>query len=108
INNSSINAPAASLVDAVPTGLTLITPTLSLVGHGTLTARGNRIDWLGGLNTNQGITVTYQVSVPAFSAEVAPAFYNSAQVNNGAGTVTQSALWIGPRTTTYWLPMMIR
>jgi uncharacterized repeat protein (TIGR01451 family) len=108
INTSGMNAPALSLVDAVPTGLTLITPSLSLVGNGTLAAHGNRIDWLGGLNANQGITVTYQVSMPAFSAEVPPAFYNTAQINQGAGIVTQSELWIGPQTMTYWLPVMTR
>jgi uncharacterized repeat protein (TIGR01451 family) len=107
-NTGVMDAPDASVVNAIPTSLRLFTPTLALSGPGNTTLTGQRIDWQGVLSTGQAITLTYVVSTPAFTNDAVGAFYNAAQVDNGAGHVSQSELWVTPHTAVYYLPVLRR
>ncbi len=107
-NTSGVMAPSASVMNAVPFVLTLITPSLALTGGGVISATGNRINWAGGIDAGQSITVSYVVSLPRLSPFMPSTFYNAAEVNNGAGLLTQSALWITPQTRVYYMPLLSR
>ncbi len=107
-NTGTANAPDASVMNAIPTGLRLFTPTLTLSGPGNTTLPGQRIGWQGVLSAGQAITLTYVVSTPAFTNDSVGAFYNAAQVDNGAGRVSQSELWVTPHTAVYYLPVLRR
>jgi hypothetical protein len=108
VRNDGDAAPQASVMDAVPGGLRLITSSLTLDGGGSLTFRGNRIDWSGGLEAGAAITVTYAVSVPAFSVAAPADYYHTARMDDGAGRISQSALWLTPVTRVMRLPMALR
>jgi len=73
-----------------------------------ISATGNRINWAGGIDAGQSITVSYVVSLPRLSPIMPSTFYNAAEVNNGAGLLTQSALWITPQTRVYYMPLLSR
>jgi hypothetical protein len=102
-----VAAPFASVMAVVPSGLTLETPTLMLDGNGIITATGNRIDWTGPIEAGGGITVTYVVSTPKLLAQAPVDYYHAALVNNGAGAVSQSALWLSPLTQVYYMPLLL-
>ncbi|MCL4506574.1 MAG: S8 family serine peptidase [Chloroflexi bacterium] len=107
-NDSGIGAPAASLVDAVPFGLTLLTPTISLSGGGVISSTGNRIDWQGSLAAGDAVTITYQVSIPLMRMDQPLSYFNAADIGNGAGDVTQSALWVTPARFIYYMPVIMK
>jgi uncharacterized repeat protein (TIGR01451 family) len=107
-NSGPIGAPAVSVTNAVPPSLTLLMPTLALAGPGDLTLSGQRIGWQGALGVGESITLSYAVSTPAFTKGALMAFYNAGVVDNGAGSVSQSALWVTPHTAVYYLPMLRR
>jgi uncharacterized repeat protein (TIGR01451 family) len=107
-NTGPGTASGASLLNAVPSSLKLLTPTLTLAGPGETSAQGQRIFWQGALGAGQAVTLSYAVSTPAFANGAVGAFYNAAQVDDGAGRVSQSALWVTPRTAAYYLPVVRR
>jgi uncharacterized repeat protein (TIGR01451 family) len=107
-NTGATAAPSASVVNAIPTGLKLLNPTLTLSGPGNATLANQRIGWQGALSIGQAITLTYSVSTPAYTTGSVMAFYNAALVDNGAGSVSQSELWVAPRTTVYYFPIVMR
>lgn len=106
-NTSNVAAPEARVMNVAPTGLTLMTPTVLLDGHGVISTTANRIDWTGAIEAGSSITVTYVVSLPKLTALAPAVFYNAAIVDNGAGTVSQSALWLTPLTQVYYMPLLV-
>jgi hypothetical protein len=106
-NTGALDAPAILAMNALPTGLGLLTPTVMLEGGGVVGIKQNRIDWAGGLNSGRAITITYAISVPRYSKNLPPAFFNSAQVTAGAATI-QSAEWLIPSKPVVYLPIIMR
>ena len=106
-NTGSLAAPAAALTSIIPTGLTLITPTLRAPDAGNTSMARNRIAWLGSLEAGEAITLTYQVSVPVFGGPQRD-FYHAALVDDGANGLAQSALWLTPRTAIFHMPVVRR
>ncbi len=95
-NTSPVTAPMASLINAVPFGLQLLTPTLSLSGGGAAISNGNRIDWSGSLAPAGAVTITYRVSMPVMSQDQPLAYFDAVDANNGSGDITQANVWIIP------------
>ncbi|MCS7059538.1 MAG: S8 family serine peptidase [Anaerolineae bacterium] len=106
-NSGALAAPAATLTAVIPTGLILLTPTVQtpLVG-GTALAR-NRIVWTGPLAAGASVSVTYGVSVPAFSPPQRD-FYHAVLTDDGAAMRSQSAVWVSPAMRLFFLPLVVR
>jgi hypothetical protein len=85
-----------------------ITESLTLAGGGVISTTGSRIDWAGEIGAGESITISYTVSLPRLSPFVPSTFYNAAEVNNGAGLLTQTALWVTPVTRIYYMPLLSR
>jgi uncharacterized repeat protein (TIGR01451 family) len=107
-NPTGVAATGATMVNALPWGLSLTMPSLVLNGSGVVTSTSNRIQWAGDLAAGAALTVTYQVSLPPFNVGINPAYYNAAQIDNGAGSLSQSALWVAPMNGVYYLPLVMR
>ena len=107
-NTSGVDAPLAHVTDAVPFALSLITPSLSVDGGGVLTTINNRVNWDGAIEAGGAITLTYAVNIPRLNVTTLSTYYNAAIVDNGAGQVAQSALWITPEMRVYYMPVVVR
>ena len=65
----------------------------------------------GGLSTSppEGPSVSATaINDRVHTLDVAAGMHNAAEVDNGAGLLTQSALWITPQTRVYYMPLLSR
>ena len=109
ITNTGIaSAPAVTAVSALPTGLTLIAPLMIRSGPGDTTVKGNLVTWQGSLAAGQSVVLTYVADTPPFTSGRPAAYYNAVQLDNGAGHVDQSELWVIPQTFIYYMPLMMK
>ena len=107
-NSSAVSAPAVSITDVLPIGLSTVPPVLISGSSPGAYTEGNRILWSGTLASGQVATLTYLISMSMFSSDLPRAFYNAALIDNGDGDITQAATWVAPYTPVYYLPVVAR
>jgi uncharacterized repeat protein (TIGR01451 family) len=100
-------APSATLDAVVPTGLILLTDTVSGPGTGDLRVAGNRLTWRGPLDSGAAISVTYAFILPRFMPSP-DAYYHAVMFGQQGRYEGQRDAWIIPRTWRGWLPITRR
>jgi uncharacterized repeat protein (TIGR01451 family) len=100
-------APSATLDAVVPTGLILLTDTVSGPGTGDLGVAGNRLTWRGPLGGGAAISVTYAFTLPRFMPSP-DAYYHAVMFGQQGRYEGQRDAWIIPRTWRGWLPITRR
>jgi hypothetical protein len=100
-------APSATLDAVVPTGLILLTDTVSGPGTGDLRVAGNRLTWRGPLDSGAAISVTYAFTLPRFMPSP-DAYYHAVMFGQQGRCEGQRDAWIIPRTWRGWLPITRR
>jgi len=100
-------APSATLDAVIPTGLRLLTDTVSGPGSGDLRSAGNRLIWRGSLNAGAAISVTYVFTVPTFTPWPG-AYYHAVMFGQKGRYEGQRDAWIAPQVWRRWLAVVRR
>ncbi len=106
-NAGSLLAPTALLTAVIPPGLMLLTHTVRGPQTGNVALDRNRVSWTGTLSAGASISLTYAVSVPGLHLTQRD-FYHAVLIDDGTGTLSQSALWVSPGAQTRFLPVILR
>jgi uncharacterized repeat protein (TIGR01451 family) len=101
------DAPTAVVTNVLPSGATLITPSLTLVGGGAVTAvPTHTLRWEGSLAAGDRVTVTYLLAMPTDLAAL-PA-YDVAILEDRTGGTWERATWVLLEPRRLYFPLIFR
>jgi uncharacterized repeat protein (TIGR01451 family) len=107
VNNvSGIDSPNVVITGIVPTGMTLLTPTIA--SNSTITFTANMLSWRGALSAGQATELNYLAALQPISPTVPFELHQTALVDMGFGDVQSRVIWTLPQTSRNWLPAMMK
>jgi uncharacterized repeat protein (TIGR01451 family) len=107
VNNiSGLDSPNVVITGIVPTGMTLLTPTIA--SNNAIAFTANMLSWRGALSAGQATELNYLAALPTISPTVPFELHQTALVDMGFGDVQSRVIWTLPQTSHYWLPAMMK
>jgi uncharacterized repeat protein (TIGR01451 family) len=100
------DAPTAVVSNVLPSAAALITPSLTLVGGGSVEIVTDTLRWAGSLIASTQVTVTYQLALPL--DPIHPPMYTVAFLEDGTGETWERSTWVVIEPKRYYFPFATR
>jgi uncharacterized repeat protein (TIGR01451 family) len=98
------NASTVVGTNVLPSAATLITPSVTLDGGGTVETLTDTLRWTGALTASAQVTITYQLALPA--NPIHPPLYTVAFLEDGLGGAWERPAWIVVEPERFYFPLL--
>jgi uncharacterized repeat protein (TIGR01451 family) len=103
--NAGPGDASAAVINPLPTGATLITDSLVLMGGGIAEVLTNTLHWEGPLAAGKQVTIVYQLALP--SSSIHPHLYTVAFLEDDVGGAWERSAWVILVPYRCYLPLML-